>query len=85
MKLNKPQVAAPGNVANFVKAGDKKPTKSRLTARAFKFQQVFIDLIDSEAEKTCHDKVEVLKAALAAFSAMTEEEKNHWLLHQRRM
>lgn len=85
MKLKEPQIAAPGNVANFVKAGDKKPTKPRLTARAFKFEQTFIDLIDHEAELTCHNKVEILKAALAAFTEMTMEEKNRWLLQQRRM
>lgn len=85
MNLNKPKIAAPGNVASFVKAGDAKATKSRLTARAFKFEQTFIDLIDQQAELTCHNKVEILKAALAAFAEMPMTEKNRWLLQQRRM
>lgn len=85
LKIKKPQIATPGNVADFVKQGDKKVSGTRLTARAFKFEQTFIDIIDSEAEAMKHNKIEILKAGLAAFAAMSQEEKDYWLLQQRRM
>lgn len=90
MELKKPKVdhqstdkddeISPQEVASFIGGGDKRPTKTRAIPRTFRLNPAFIEIMETEAGRTGQGNTDVLKAALAAYASMTDNEKNHWLL-----
>ncbi|CAI2030703.1 Uncharacterised protein [Serratia fonticola] len=92
LKLNKPQPAAindeaPSNheVARFIADGDRRPDKGRAVSRTYRLNQVFIDVMEADAQRTGQGNTDILKAALAAWNSMDDNTKNHWLLEAAKM
>lgn len=77
---NKNEEISAQEVASFIGRGDKRPTKTRAIPRTFRLNPAFIDIMEMEAGRTGQGNTDVLKAALAAYASMTDNEKNHWLL-----
>ncbi|WP_117051334.1 ribbon-helix-helix protein, CopG family, partial [Klebsiella pneumoniae] len=46
----------------------------------FRLSEAFDDILEAEAIRTGQSRTTVLKAALAAFDNLDENQKNHWLL-----
>lgn len=72
-------------VARFIAEGDKRPAKGRAISRTYRLNQVFIDVMEAEAGRTGRGNTDILKAALAAYASMNDNEKNHWLLESAKM
>ncbi|HBJ6904411.1 TPA: stability/ partitioning determinant [Salmonella enterica subsp. enterica serovar Wyldegreen] len=90
MILNKPAVNTVENpsaheVARFIADGDKRPTKGRAVTRTYRLNPVFIDLVEADAQRTGQNNTDILKAALAAWSQLDDNQKNHWLLEAAKM
>jgi len=93
MILKKPKVplndndSAPSSqeVAKFIAEGDKRPGQGKAIPRTFRLNPAFIDIMEAEAARTGLGNTDVLKAALAAYSIMTDNEKNHWLLEAKKL
>ncbi len=92
MILNKPQVPASTDekptaheVARFIAEGDKRPAKSRAVSRTYRLNQVFIDVMEADANRMGQGNTDILKAALAAWNNMDDNTKNHWLLESAKM
>ncbi|ENY9323501.1 stability/ partitioning determinant [Salmonella enterica] len=91
MILNKPAVNTVENkpsaheVARFIADGDKRPTKGRAVTRTYRLNPVFIDLMEADAQRTGQNNTDILKAALAAWSQLDDNQKNHWLLEAAKM
>ncbi|ENE6639065.1 stability/ partitioning determinant [Salmonella enterica] len=95
MKLKKPQVDTPQpttppptshEVARFIAEGDKRPSKgSRAISRTYRLNQAFIDIMEAEAMRTGRGNTDILKAALAAYSNMNDNDKNYWLLESSKL
>lgn len=92
MTLNKPKVdkqpaEAPTahEVARLIADGDKRPTKGRAVSRTYRFNQVFIDVMEADAQRMGQGNTDILKAALTAWHNMDDNTKNHWLLESAKM
>lgn len=92
MTLNKPKVdeqpaEAPTahEVARFIADGDKRPAKGRAVSRTYRFNQVFIDVMEADAQRMGQGNTDILKAALTAWHNMDDNTKNHWLLESAKM
>lgn len=72
-------------VASFIVGGDKRPAKSRAIPRTFRLNAPFIDIMESEANRSGLGNTDVLKAALAAYANMNDGEKNHWILEAKKL
>lgn len=90
--LNKPnipmqQTESPSahEVARFITDGDKRPTKGRAVSRTYRLNQVFIDVMEADAQRTGQGNTDILKAALTAWHNMDDNTKNHWLLESAKM
>lgn len=57
---------------------------NQLTAKArllnFRLTEAYEKILEAEAQRTGQSKTTVLKAALAAFDNLDENQKDHWLL-----
>lgn len=92
MILNKPNVAPEAaetptahEVARFIADGDKRPTKGRAVSRTYRLNQIFIDVMEADAQRMGQGNTDILKAALAAWHNMDDNTKNHWLLESAKM
>lgn len=92
MVLNKPNVSVQASetpsahdVARFIADGDKRPAKGRAVPRTYRLNQVFIDVMEADAQRMGQGNTDILKAALAAWSSMDDNTKNHWLLEMAKM
>ncbi|MGX5057070.1 stability/ partitioning determinant [Enterobacter asburiae] len=72
-------------VARFIADGDKRPTKGRAVSRTYRFNQVFIDVMEADAMRMGLGNTDILKAALTAWNSFNENEKNHWALESKKM
>lgn len=72
-------------VASFIGGGDKRPAQSRAIPRTFRLNAPFIDIMETEANRSGLGNTDVLKAALAAYAKMNDSEKNHWLLESKKL
>lgn len=82
---NKEEIKNNHEVARFIADGDKRPSKERAIPRTYRLNQVFIDVLEAEALRTGRGNTDILKAALAAYAKMDDNEKNHWLLESMKM
>ena len=71
-------------LARFIAEGDKRPSKNVSKPLNFRFPNEYVELLESEAEKTGMNKTIVLKAALLALSQLDENQKNIYLLEAAR-
>ncbi|MEC5509948.1 stability/ partitioning determinant [Klebsiella oxytoca] len=73
-------------VARFIQEGDKRPSKGkRAVSRTYRLNQVFIDLVEADAQRMGLGNTDILKAALAAWNSLDDNTKNHWLLESNKM
>lgn len=92
MILNKPKITeqsadapTPHEIARFIADGDRRPAKGRAVSRTYRLNQVFIDVMEADAQRTGQGNTDILKAALAAWHNMDDNTKNHWLLEAAKM
>lgn len=92
MILKKPTVGSQSTetpstheVARFIADGDKRPSKGRAVSRTYRLNQVFIDVMEADAQRMGQGNTDILKAALTAWHSMDDNTKNHWLLESARM
>lgn len=77
-----------GNVARFISEGDRRPATGKQgkgLPKNFRLQQVFIDILDEGATSTGLGQTDILKAALAAYNQMDDNQKNFWILESKKM
>lgn len=92
MTLNKPSVPTESaevptahEVARFIADGDKRPAKGRAVSRTYRLNQVFIDVMEADAQRMGQGNTDIIKAALTAWHNMDDNTKNHWLLESAKM
>ena len=92
MTLNKPSVPKVSaetptahEVARFIADGDKRPAKGRAVSRTYRLNQVFIDVMEADAQRMGQGNTDIIKAALTAWNNMDDNTKNHWLLESAKM
>lgn len=76
------------NVAKFISDGDRRPASGKSgkgLPKNFRLQQVFIDIMDEGATRTGLGQTDILKAALAAFQNMDDNQKNYWILESKKL
>ncbi|HAK5377060.1 TPA: stability/ partitioning determinant [Salmonella enterica] len=72
-------------VARFIAEGDKRPAKGRAISRTYRLNQVFIDVMEADAQRMGQGNTDILKAALTAWNSMDDNTKYHWLLQSNKM
>ncbi|ELB7112742.1 stability/ partitioning determinant [Salmonella enterica] len=72
-------------VARFIAEGDKRPSKGRAISRTYRLNQVFIDVMEADAQRMGQGNTDILKAALTAWNNMDDNTKYHWLLQSNKM
>ncbi|MBP1524036.1 stability/ partitioning determinant [Salmonella enterica subsp. enterica serovar Worthington] len=72
-------------VARFIAEGDKRPSKGRAISRTYRLNQVFIDVMEADAQRMGQGNTDILKAALTASNSMDDNTKYHWLLESNKM
>ncbi|MBP1521382.1 stability/ partitioning determinant [Salmonella enterica subsp. enterica serovar Worthington] len=72
-------------VARFIAEGDKRPSKGRAISRTYRLNQVFIDVMEADAQRMGQGNTDILKAALTARNSMDDNTKYHWLLESNKM
>ncbi|EAW8032252.1 stability/ partitioning determinant [Salmonella enterica subsp. enterica serovar Newport] len=72
-------------VARFIAEGDKRPSKGRAISRTYRLNQVFIDVMEADAQRMGQGNTDILKAALTAWNSMDDNTKFHWLLESNKM
>ncbi|EEP1514139.1 stability/ partitioning determinant [Salmonella enterica] len=72
-------------VARFIAEGDKRPSKGRAISRTYRLNQVFIDVMEADAQRMGQGNTDILKAALTAWNSMDDNTKYHWLLQSNKM
>ncbi|WP_193568661.1 stability/ partitioning determinant [Citrobacter sp. NCU1] len=82
---NESETNSSANVARFISDGDRRPASGKALPKNFRLQQVFIDIMDEGATSTGLGQTDILKAALAAFQKMDENEKNYWILESKKL
>lgn len=92
LKLKRPSVLQPQDekpsaheVARFIAEGDKRPSKGRAISRTYRLNQVFIDVMEADAQRMGQGNTDILKAALTAWNSMDDNTKYHWLLQSNKM
>ncbi|ENT7205485.1 stability/ partitioning determinant [Salmonella enterica subsp. enterica serovar Virginia] len=92
LKLKRPSVMQPQDekpsaheVARFIAEGDKRPSKGRAISRTYRLNQVFIDVMEADAQRMGQGNTDILKAALTAWNSMDDNTKYHWLLQSNKM
>ncbi|ENY4054761.1 TPA: stability/ partitioning determinant [Salmonella enterica] len=92
LKLKRPSVMQPQDekpsaheVARFIAEGDKRPSKGRAISRTYRLNQVFIDVMEADAQRMGQGNTDILKAALTAWNSMDDNTKYHWLLESNKM
>ncbi|ENZ3166181.1 stability/ partitioning determinant [Salmonella enterica] len=92
LKLKRPSVIQPQDekpsaheVARFIAEGDKRPSKGRAISRTYRLNQVFIDVMEADAQRMGQGNTDILKAALTAWNSMDDNTKYHWLLQSNKM
>lgn len=92
MILNKPivdelqgETPTAHEVARFIADGDKRPIKSRTVSRTYRLNQIFIDVMEADAQRMGQGNTDILKAALTAWHNMDDNTKNYWLLESAKM
>ncbi|KSU39963.1 stability/ partitioning determinant [Salmonella enterica subsp. enterica serovar Veneziana] len=92
LKLKRPSVMPPQDekpsaheVARFIAEGDKRPSKGRAISRTYRLNQVFIDVMEADAQRMGQGNTDILKAALTAWNSMDDNTKYHWLLQSNKM
>lgn len=86
LKLKTPTVPATevqatnAETARFISGATRKPTPGKAKLVNFRLSEAFDDILEAEAIRTGQSRTTVLKAALAAFDNLDENQKNHWLL-----
>lgn len=86
LKLNTPKIpesnkpATNAETARFIAGASKKNATSKAKLLNFRLNENFEGILESEAIRTGQSKTTVLKAALAAWDNMDENQRNHWLL-----
>lgn len=86
LKLNTPKIpesnepATNAETARFIAGANKKPVTAKAKLLNFRLNENFEGILESEAMRTGQSKTTVLKAALAAWDNMDENQRNHWLL-----
>lgn len=73
------------DVARFIAEGDKRPSKGRAISRTYRLNQVFIDVMEADAQRMGQGNTDILKAALTAWNSMDDNTKYHWLLESNKM
>lgn len=82
---NESETSSSANVARFISDGDRRPASAKTLPKNFRLQQVFIDILDEGAASTGLGQTDILKAALAAFQQMDENQKNYWILESKKL
>ncbi|ENZ1877483.1 stability/ partitioning determinant [Salmonella enterica] len=92
LKLKRPSIMQPQDekpsaheVARFIAEGDKRPSKGRAISRTYRLNQVFIDVMEADAQRMGQGNTDILKAALTAWNSMDDNTKYHWLLQSNKM
>ncbi|HDL6704133.1 TPA: CopG family transcriptional regulator [Yersinia enterocolitica] len=86
LKLKTPVVPATeeqatnAETARFISGANRKPATGKAKLVNFRLSETFDDILEAEATRTGQSRTTVLKAALAAFDNLDENQKNHWLL-----
>lgn len=86
LKLNTPKLpelnepATNAETARFITGANKKPATSKAKLLNFRLNESFENILESGAMRTGQSKTTVLKAALAAWDNMDENQQNHWIL-----
>ncbi|UCQ29632.1 CopG family transcriptional regulator (plasmid) [Edwardsiella tarda] len=86
LKLNRPVVtqshepASSAETARFISGANTNKQVSKAKLFNFRLPVAFDNIIETEATRTGQSRTTVLKAALAAFDNLDENQKNHWLL-----
>ncbi|MBG6246638.1 stability/partitioning determinant (plasmid) [Candidatus Symbiopectobacterium sp. 'North America'] len=86
---NVPQTGQPSATekAQFIAAGERRPNHytSKTTPTTFRLPQWLIDILESEAGRTGHNKTDILKAMAYGYSKTDEGQINVWLLESKKM
>lgn len=85
---NENETSNSANVARFISDGDRRPASgqsAKSLPKNFRLQQVFIDIMDENAASTGLKQTDILKAALAAFHQLDDNQKNYWILESKKM
>lgn len=86
LKLNTPKLpdsnepATNAETARFIAGANKKPIAAKAKLHNFRLSENFENILESDSMRTGQSKTTVLKAALAAWDNMDENQKNHWFL-----
>lgn len=86
LKLNTPKLpelnepATNAETARFITGANKKPVTSKAKLLNFRLNESFESILESGSMRTGQSKTTVLKAALAAWDNMDENQQNHWIL-----
>lgn len=74
------------NTARFISEGDRRPSSGKAIPKNYRLKEVFIEIMEEEAQRTGMNQTDILKAALAAFSrGLDENQKNYWLLESKKL
>ncbi|EQB98945.1 hypothetical protein [Photorhabdus temperata] len=96
IKLKRPANTAPANEslpvpsaaerARFIADGDRRPSSgsNKAVPSTFRLPLWVIDILETEAERTGHNKTDVLKAMAYGLSITDENQINIWLLESRK-
>jgi len=91
LKLNRPNVeesqqpATRAETARFISGATRTPLVGKPKLMNFRLPGHFEEILESESQRTGQSKTTVLKAALAAFDNLDENQKNHWLLESAKL
>ncbi len=86
LKLNRPVVdesqepATSAETARFISGATRTPKAGKPKLINFRLPLYFDDILETESTRTGQARASVVKAALAAYEQMDENQKNHWLL-----
>lgn len=86
LKLNTPKLpesnepATNAETARFIAGANKKPVTSKAKLQNFRLNESFEAILESGSARTGQSKTTILKAALAAWDNMDENQQNHWIL-----
>lgn len=91
LKLNRPNIdesqqpATSTETARFISGATRAPVVGKPKLMNFRLPAHFEEILETEAQRTGQSKTTVLKAALAAFDSLDENQKNHWLLESAKL
>ncbi len=92
LKLKKPTVQTTdmhesnqGDTARFISLGDQRPDTGKLISSTYRLPRSAIDILEDEAKRIGQNKTMILKASILAYSNLSENEKNKWLLESMKL